>query len=464
LLENGVERVKITDFGLARAADDVTITRPGEISGTPQYMSPEQASGERVDPRSDLFSLGCVLYAMCAGEPPFRADSMAAIVKKICQDSPPPLREIDAQVPEWLAATIDRLLAKDPAARFQSAEEVAQILGGALARVQTGQAVTAPANQAWRGRPAARSPLPAWLGIAFMGLAGFWFGRFVPMPRGANEVWWVTSAVVVAVTLVFLCVRRLHALSSTLSALFVVVGLMAFLVASGMGHEHHEQLFRHRLRFDAADGLAVLAVGAALLATYVVRRRQTRTAIDARANVATPLAQPSGQAAAWTGQPWKLAGWLVVALLAMVILFPVIGVVAFLIPAYQAAGARQDMRAWQATMGHLTMTFDEDLPIVDVQIDGTSCGPIEISPVERDWSPGSHTVTVVYTHGDRKRSVRHTLNVPSHEKITLDLTPLVVRDMKEREKRKADAERRRVMSGKAASEEEKQTSTEVEGD
>jgi hypothetical protein len=143
LLENGVERVKITDFGLARAADDVTITRPGEISGTPQYMSPEQASGQRVDQRSDLFSLGCVLYAMCAGQPPFRADSMAAMVKKICDDTPQPLREIDPQLPDWLAATIDRLLAKDPNQRFQTAAEVAELLGDALARLQAGQPVAA---------------------------------------------------------------------------------------------------------------------------------------------------------------------------------------------------------------------------------------------------------------------------------------------------------------------------------
>jgi hypothetical protein len=435
LLENGVERVKITDFGLARAADDVTITRPGEISGTPQYMSPEQASGERVDQRSDLFSLGCVLYAMCAGEPPFRADSMAAIVKKICQDTPRPLREIDPQVPEWLAATIDRLLAKDPASRFQSADEVAQILGGALARVQAGQVVTAPANQPLTTRPAARSPIPAWLGIVFMALAGFWFGRLVPL--GVTEVWWLASAVVVAVALVFFCVRRLHVLSTTLSALFVAVGLITFLVASGLGRN---QLSHRGLQFDAADGLTVLAIGTALLATYLLRRRRTGAVIDAA--LSTSPNQPAGRAAAvWTGQPWKVAGWLVVAVLTMVILFPVLGVVAVLIPAYQAAQSRKDMQAWQATMAHLTMTFDEDLPIVDIQIDGTSCGPIDISPVERDWSTGSHTVTVVYTHGDRKRSIRQTLDLRSHEKTTLDLTPLVVRDMKERAKRKADAEK-----------------------
>src|SRR5205814_9742171 len=73
LLENGVERVKLTDFGLARAADDASLTHSGQVAGTPAYMSPEQAEGKPVDARSDLFSLGSVLYAMLAGRPAFRA-------------------------------------------------------------------------------------------------------------------------------------------------------------------------------------------------------------------------------------------------------------------------------------------------------------------------------------------------------------------------------------------------------
>src|SRR4029079_13527040 len=104
LLENGVERVKITDFGLAHAVDDVRTTQPGVVLGTPEYMSPEQARGERIDHRSDLFSLGCVLYILCAGRPPFRADTTMAIIRRVCDDTPRPLSEINPDIPTWLAA------------------------------------------------------------------------------------------------------------------------------------------------------------------------------------------------------------------------------------------------------------------------------------------------------------------------------------------------------------------------
>ncbi|MCA9064140.1 MAG: protein kinase [Planctomycetaceae bacterium] len=137
LLENGVERVKITDFGLARAVDDVTITRTGEVSGTPQYMSPEQASGERVDHRSDLFSLGCVMYAMCTGRSPFRATSVAAAIKRVCQDPARPIHEINPEIPDWLVDLIDALLQKDPELRPQSTGEVAQLLEQELAALQS---------------------------------------------------------------------------------------------------------------------------------------------------------------------------------------------------------------------------------------------------------------------------------------------------------------------------------------
>ncbi|MAC52787.1 MAG: hypothetical protein CME31_09610 [Gimesia sp.] len=136
LLENGVERVKITDFGLARAVDDVTITRTGEVSGTPQYMSPEQATGDRIDQRSDLFSLGAVLYAMCTGRSPFRASNLAAVVRRVCDDTPRPIADVNEDIPPWLSEIINCLLEKQPENRIQTAAEVAELLGAHLARVQ----------------------------------------------------------------------------------------------------------------------------------------------------------------------------------------------------------------------------------------------------------------------------------------------------------------------------------------
>ncbi len=136
LLENGVERVKITDFGLARAIDDITVTRTGEVSGTPQYMSPEQASGERVDHRSDLFSLGCVMYAMCTGHSPFRGDSIVHVIKRVTQDTPRSIAEQNPEIPPWLIEIIDCLLQKNPELRFQTAEGVVAILDQHLARIQ----------------------------------------------------------------------------------------------------------------------------------------------------------------------------------------------------------------------------------------------------------------------------------------------------------------------------------------
>jgi tRNA A-37 threonylcarbamoyl transferase component Bud32 len=148
LLENGVERVKITDFGLARAIDDVNLTQSGVITGTPNYMSPEQADGRTVDHRSDLFSLGSVLYALATGHPPFRANGMAAVLKRVAADLPRPVREINPDIPDWLEEIIQKLHAKEPAKRFQSAQEVAELLGQHLAHLQQPTVVPRPAKAA----------------------------------------------------------------------------------------------------------------------------------------------------------------------------------------------------------------------------------------------------------------------------------------------------------------------------
>lgn len=136
LLENGVQRVKITDFGLARAADDASVTQSGVIAGTPMFMSPEQAEGLALDHRSDLFSLGSVLYVMCTGRAPFRANTTMAVLKRVCDETPTPIREINPDVPDWLCAIVEKLQAKKADDRFGSAKEVAELLGKHLAEVQ----------------------------------------------------------------------------------------------------------------------------------------------------------------------------------------------------------------------------------------------------------------------------------------------------------------------------------------
>jgi serine/threonine-protein kinase len=160
LLENGVERVRLTDFGLARAVDDAALTQSGVVTGTPQYMAPEQARGEPVDHRADLFSLGSTLYAMCTGHPPFRAESAVAVLRRVSDDEPRPVRELNAEIPAWFAAIIARLHAKNPGQRFQTAAEVSELLGNCLAHLQQPTAVPLPSRLALaRVRPRRRFKL-----------------------------------------------------------------------------------------------------------------------------------------------------------------------------------------------------------------------------------------------------------------------------------------------------------------
>ena len=183
LLEIGVEKVMLTDFGLARAMDDASITRTGVIAGTPQYMSPEQARGEPIDARSDLFSLGSVLYTLATGRPPFRAESTYAILRRLTDESPRPLREIAPQYPAWLGKIIHKLLEKQPADRWGSAAQVAHFLEQCVAHVQQPAVVELPeccrvVEEGWRWYALAS----VWLVL----LVGFLFSMaamYIPMLR-----------------------------------------------------------------------------------------------------------------------------------------------------------------------------------------------------------------------------------------------------------------------------------------
>jgi hypothetical protein len=137
LIDKKMGLVLVTDFGIAKAAhaaaaSGAQLTVEGMIIGTPQYMSPEQAAGDTVDGRSDIYSLGIVLYHMLAGAAPFDGTSSAAILAKQLTTTPEPIRRLRADVSPDLAAVLDRMLEKDPAKRYQSAVEVSQALVGVL--------------------------------------------------------------------------------------------------------------------------------------------------------------------------------------------------------------------------------------------------------------------------------------------------------------------------------------------
>jgi serine/threonine-protein kinase len=144
LLDRGVDRVRVADFGLVRVSDDASMTRSGVIAGTPQYMSPEQVKGEAFDQRSDLFALGGVMYALLVGHPPFRAESPYAAMQRIVHDTPRPIRQSRSDVPTWLEQLIDKLLAKNPDHRFATASEVSKALEDELAFLQNPSSSVAP--------------------------------------------------------------------------------------------------------------------------------------------------------------------------------------------------------------------------------------------------------------------------------------------------------------------------------
>ncbi|MFO1066273.1 MAG: serine/threonine-protein kinase [Pirellulales bacterium] len=122
------ERIKITDFGLARAPDDDDLTQSGLILGTPKYMAPEQAQGEELDERTDLYSLGVVLYQMAVGRPPFEAPTPLGIIAKVVDEPPVPICSSVADFPPWFDSIVLKLLEKDPRARFATAQELAELL------------------------------------------------------------------------------------------------------------------------------------------------------------------------------------------------------------------------------------------------------------------------------------------------------------------------------------------------
>ncbi|MEM7272043.1 MAG: Stk1 family PASTA domain-containing Ser/Thr kinase [Actinomycetota bacterium] len=165
IMINQSGQVKVADFGIARAfgGEDDELTQTGSVMGTASYFSPEQAQGKPVDPRSDLYSLGVVLFEMLVGEPPFIGNSPVAIAYKHVQETPPRVTTRNPNVPEPMAGLIERLLRKDPRERYPAAEEVRAELtrfrqGQPL--VGVGAAGTVPPNANGAGQPPATVTAP----------------------------------------------------------------------------------------------------------------------------------------------------------------------------------------------------------------------------------------------------------------------------------------------------------------
>lgn len=133
-------QVKVTDFGIARAMNAETVTQTAAVLGTAAYVAPEQAQSERVDRRTDVYALGCVLYEMLTGRQPFTGDSAVALAYKHVSEPPVPPSQLNADISPELEAVVLKAMAKDPADRYQSAQEFYED----LQRSVGGMAVTAP--------------------------------------------------------------------------------------------------------------------------------------------------------------------------------------------------------------------------------------------------------------------------------------------------------------------------------
>ena len=165
VLVDGDGNAYISDFGVARSLASNGLTQSGAVVGTPDYLSPEQARGESVDARSDLYSLGLILYEMLTGAMPFQGGTISEILAQRMLRSPPPVTQAKPQTPAWLARLTDRLLRVQPAHRLQSADAVIQAID------------TRTVPRDWR--PTGKGMAIAAVLVAMLGTGGFAVWRYL---------------------------------------------------------------------------------------------------------------------------------------------------------------------------------------------------------------------------------------------------------------------------------------------
>ena len=190
--------IKVMDFGIARAMSDAqaTMTQTAQVIGTAQYLSPEQARGERVDSRSDLYSTGCLLYELLTGRPPFTGDSPVAIAYQHVRENPVPPSRVDPDVPPWADAIVLKAMAKSPADRYQTAADMRADLQRAASGLPVAAAPPTRADMYQGTRQMSTDPTSAIPPVADYDYAG---GGYDQGRRGGGHRWipWVLGLVLV---------------------------------------------------------------------------------------------------------------------------------------------------------------------------------------------------------------------------------------------------------------------------
>jgi hypothetical protein len=200
LIERATGRALVTDFGIARTtatASTSALTRVGEVVGTPQFMSPEQAAGEKVDGRSDLYSLGVVAFVAVTGRALFDAPHAAAVMAMHLTQAPPKVAALRPDLPQALCAAIDTCLEKDPANRFESGEALAAALG----RLRAGRPEIAPALRLFQLQASQTFRAIVMILAVELMLASVGFGagnadRLIPWIVGAAIAWGIVGQMV----------------------------------------------------------------------------------------------------------------------------------------------------------------------------------------------------------------------------------------------------------------------------
>ena len=251
--------IKVMDFGIARAVADTqaTMTQTAQVIGTAQYLSPEQARGERVDARSDLYSVGCLLYELLTGRPPFMGDSPVAIAYQHVREAPVPPSRVDPELPAWADAIVLRAMEKDPAARYQSAAEMRSDVQRALSGFPVAAAVPMTSSYATQGvgtrrmDPLGQTQLQRQTGA----IPPYQYGpeEAGPRPRRRRPVWpWV--AAVLALAIIGGAVAAYQLVNSSGSTIAVPSNLEGMKIAAARLAVRHAGLVPNPVPHSSVDG------------------------------------------------------------------------------------------------------------------------------------------------------------------------------------------------------------------